>query len=1227
MVIRIKPMYDPLNPGGDEPVITMRSETNRILEHELRRYCNGQIQGRSFLIAGHRGAGKTTMVADVVHRLMLESKAKRTRMRPLLVVLHGPSLFLSLSELSDDDIDGDAASAPATAQGQQIAGRAEPDEGAREAAPTVPADEPSAQTGREREPGAQSQETAVTGGGEAPAPERAAAREHDDAADTVPTDRKVVTDSVEEHAQRALEQVILGLHRAVVREYAAAFRTWVLAKINDPAPVAGAAAQAGDGRSGSGNELMQDVAEWTELAAQFELELIEDPSAIRLREFYAGVGALSTGILGVPGRSEDGRQPVADQGARELIALTGLCMAHQRISGELSETDRNTATDTRETHTESKFAWQNENLLKSFASIASGALVMGGAAAGQHALWAATLLGLATAVGASIVFRHSSSSKTRQEREIERTFIPDRTLRTLDRVLPMLLQWLMSAGLAPVLVIDELDKMGELSWRLEAMVRHLKKLMAENVFSCFLTDRGYLELVSMGERDKAYAKTYSYFSHPLFVTYEPGDLDQYMSSLFDTSGDSSAMIDCEVLKWMLRHRSQMHALALNREIAAIRNDAGNIAIADGDVRTLPVYKIDVTLQVAIEHRLKKDDLTGWLMQQPRMRLTILDALYFISREWRRGAEEIDLSGSGLDRLWQQLETRMNLAEVRRPRQNRAHSGQQSGALTGDDKHILCTVVKDLALALSADMPEFALISAVANPTPDDRTPRVPAPNSSVLDAVLIGNASVLIQVDGSNTRFRFRYSQSGNLRESVPAQPIQPLPPGGLPATGGIPEQGTPAEPLSKLEQLRNLRDTSTQFAAFLDNFEDVLRPILFSEFTPVQPKGSLYRYLADVIGVLPTTPAWSSVYSGRVRLDQAVYGQGNPAALEVDLGALEQFVDMIRTNAGLIALVLGTAAQLTALSGTNKTQNDLTWALDALSTGLKFHQLDSAGLRAVVEEFRKDLQKRVDGLIEVPNLADGYSPEPAVQIKRTVEEWLPLAQAAGQKFDWLAAIRRAWDNFSMDSSGKLLFAAQVDLIISIANRRGPANLFTVNPFEPSLEDWTTLVRMTLKSRGPPFPMPGDEAPPAVIALALRMLGFHLVTRDRAEPLANLFGRETSAAFESLVRTAGDGRGMVTSTAEPYVDEIVVVLSAAPFTTTQSWTAPQQRAAMLVMTSTALFASSQSFLELMALAGKIRLWWDGSPSQADREVAQKFFTDGVRAKLFEESPSTPPPYP
>src|SRR5580658_2600016 len=85
----------------------MESEAYRVLKTSLNRYAAGELSGRAFLISGHRGMGKTTLVARAVQdcnetafadraNLAADGDGERLRQRGLhrllLVRLHGPSL-------------------------------------------------------------------------------------------------------------------------------------------------------------------------------------------------------------------------------------------------------------------------------------------------------------------------------------------------------------------------------------------------------------------------------------------------------------------------------------------------------------------------------------------------------------------------------------------------------------------------------------------------------------------------------------------------------------------------------------------------------------------------------------------------------------------------------------------------------------------------------------------------------------------------------------------------------------------------------------------------------------------------------------------------------------------------------------------------------------------------------------------------------------------------------
>src|SRR6185312_7095483 len=90
--------------AADEPPPLVESDEFRLLHDELARYCRQEVNGRSFLISGHRGSGKTTIVSHAFERVLREFEssirdltANERLLRPLLVTLHGPSLLPPLA--------------------------------------------------------------------------------------------------------------------------------------------------------------------------------------------------------------------------------------------------------------------------------------------------------------------------------------------------------------------------------------------------------------------------------------------------------------------------------------------------------------------------------------------------------------------------------------------------------------------------------------------------------------------------------------------------------------------------------------------------------------------------------------------------------------------------------------------------------------------------------------------------------------------------------------------------------------------------------------------------------------------------------------------------------------------------------------------------------------------------------------------------------------------------
>jgi hypothetical protein len=595
------------------PPLLVSCDAAEVLQHELRRYCNREINGRSFLIAGHRGAGKTTLVENAWLTLWRESEEGKTRLRPLFVQLHGPSLFKTAihevpkaptvdpkaSDASGKPKTGSSAGAPPTAA--RSAGGAPPS-AAGQQAQTPAAGKP---------------------GGSQPNPEGSSA-----------------PPSPTSELQTVLEQITLALHRAVSQEFA---RDMWLGR-RDPLP--------SPGPSGSAAQRGGRPRDADELAAQFEAELYQSPEASRLRLLYERANAIPHGVL-----RRRGWQPLLPreqgaQGWRELVALTGICDAYRRLSAKVEQSDQRTDEGQRQAKQEGGIDSAKADLLTPLYALLAGGLAGVGTGAAAQSWFAGATTGLVAALGSALVFKTSWSRSRSATRVRQQNIIFDLSPATLDRVLPIFVARLLEAGLAPIFVVDELDKVDDLDIKMREMVHHLKKLVAESTFFCFLADREYFEKMVRNRRQTAYAVEYTYFTHDLFVVFSPARLHAHLENVLQVQRAPASQrgqddVDREVLPYVLLHRSRMHAIDLRRQLSRWRTEAGTVDVAPGEIVTDAKFRLDVLIQLAIEVTLDGDRFRERIANDPEMLRLAYDAMYYITRRWIRARNEEREGDGGL----------------------------------------------------------------------------------------------------------------------------------------------------------------------------------------------------------------------------------------------------------------------------------------------------------------------------------------------------------------------------------------------------------------------------------------------------------------------------------------------------------------------------------------------------------------------------------------------------
>ncbi|HKV09022.1 MAG TPA: hypothetical protein VJ725_12840, partial [Thermoanaerobaculia bacterium] len=365
----------------------------------------------------------------------------------------------------------------------------------------------------------------------------------------------------------------------------------------------------------------------------------------------------------------------------------------------------------------------------------------------------------------------------------EMTFLYDLSVATLDRALPILIERLLAAGLAPVFVVDELDKVDQLSQRIVKMVHYLKKLVAERAFFCFLTDRSYFEEMTQRGASRPYPVEYTYFTHRLFVTYQPRDFHAYLDELLllpqpatppgppaaapapEVPRDVAIAQEGEVsedetdrlfLSFVLLHQSQMHALDLHRRLAALNDGKDNVDLHPGEVRDRTSFMAAVIMQLAIEIVFEDPVLLDRLNREPEFGRLVNDALYYLSRCWACDPE-IDLGDASEAKFCSYLEGRMGLEE------EEEDDPTERAPVSAGNVKLLLGKVRELALLLS-DRGRYGNAFQTLNRRREARGEK--KIDASVMD-LLSGSLGLPLLRQGDTWKFTWRFDSDGIPIESA----------------------------------------------------------------------------------------------------------------------------------------------------------------------------------------------------------------------------------------------------------------------------------------------------------------------------------------------------------------------------------------------------------------------------------------------------------------------------
>ena len=558
------------------------SRAYEIFLRELRRYTLEEVTGRSFLIAGHRGAGKTALVTQAVEALRSEriqqsvqsdvnSISRRGRLqRPLLVRLAAKSLIAGPPPITP------SRTAPKA-----------PD----------PKDKPEALGGKD---------------GVGPAPASPAP-----AAPTPPPTGDPVAG--------ALVHLTIALYRALAQEVAQGFAFH-------------AASGAVAGR-----------ADRQELAAQLLLDLDDAPEPALLRRKWEQLGRLRNGVLWP--RSAQATLEAAqieDQGLREIVALATAAQAFQVVSGNVTYKTTSSDSATRDDETKSKLDIKDlvARLGAVFAGTAAGSVTV--ATSGSPTL--AVGLGLLVWLGSSLTLSQTSTRNLHRVRSRDYTFLRDRSVQTLDRELPQVIERIRDAGLAPIFVLDELDKLDDVRATIGALISRLKHIVSDFGFFCFLTNRDYYDTVDRLVTTEAYPSEHTYFSDRLLIIARSSDLFAYVVQLLssDLAGDEDHLPRA-TFALMAIYRSKLNFTDLVRELNRHANSDRSLTLSSQALRERRDLRLQAAVQLASDEALRIEPCATRFAQDEAFAQLAVDALTYLPRHWEENAAaEIDCSDAKLE---------------------------------------------------------------------------------------------------------------------------------------------------------------------------------------------------------------------------------------------------------------------------------------------------------------------------------------------------------------------------------------------------------------------------------------------------------------------------------------------------------------------------------------------------------------------------------------------------
>jgi len=433
------------------------------------------------------------------------------------------------------------------------------------------------------------------------------------------------TNDAQEQSKFVLQEIAEALHRAIVDELGRVF--------------AGLSEHASEAER--------------EESAQFRLELDEGPSQARLREMWSLFARPGRVAAKFPARPDLAPK---DQAWRELAAVASSMQLVREIrqhqeagvqSRERNEAERNRTREEREEerkHRHDIGFWREflrqtldgGRLINPLGGLMVSLLVFFSFLKADINFTISALVGLLSGFAATVLLNFATAKK------YANALLADSGLAAIDRTLPVVIRRLEYAGIFPVIVVDELDKLdGEhnaLQSKMESLVKHLKTFCSDLSFVCFIVGRPYYEWVQqrtagvVGDRHAVD----TFFSHRILVSYSPKWLLDYLKNfvVVEQPASSEDGAVCSFLQDLYLYRSKGHLADLSAVVAADRKLDGTADVQPG-LMIVPQYERQVRYQRAVSTVLEHPETKQLLRQAPDHLEPLMRTLYAPARLWEQ----------------------------------------------------------------------------------------------------------------------------------------------------------------------------------------------------------------------------------------------------------------------------------------------------------------------------------------------------------------------------------------------------------------------------------------------------------------------------------------------------------------------------------------------------------------------------------------------------------------